>query len=428
MVQALPLETEGGFIMSSSQKHFPQIDRLGIYGLVIFLGIALTIAAIRVFPDRLIPNDTNTSSQVQRSAPTFSSSGSSSGILVTQNNQHNFVVAAVKRVGAAVVRIDTEKRVATNFSSPFFDNPFLRDFLGEDIFSQLPQEYRLYGEGSGFIIDSSGLILTNAHVVSGVDKVTVTLKDGRTSIGKVRGIDNPSDLAVVKIDGSNLPIAPLGKSKNIKVGDWAIAVGNPLGLDNTVTLGIISTLNRSSTQVGIPDKRIEFIQTDAAINPGNSGGPLLNERGEVIGINTAIRAGAEGIGFAIPIDTATAIKDRLARGERIPHPYIGIRMLTLTTAIAKQINADPNEAITVPEIDGVLVLQVTPNSPAAKAGLRQGDIILAIDERSVTNANQLQIEIANSRIGQQLRLKVQRGDRIEELAVSPGELENAANF
>lgn len=205
-----------------------------------------------------------------------------------------------------------------------------------------------------------------------------------------------------------------------------IAVGNPLGLDNTVTLGIVSTLNRSSAQVGIPDKRLDFIQTDAAINPGNSGGPLLNDRGEVIGINTAIRAEAQGIGFAIPIDAAKKIKDALARGEKIPHPYIGIRMLTLTPELAKQSNSDPNSPITVPEINGVLVVQVVPDSPAAAAGLRRADVITEIDGQSVTSAEKLQSLVESSRIGQALRFNVQRGQQTQQLTVRPGELRDAA--
>jgi S1-C subfamily serine protease len=231
---------------------------------------------------------------------------------------------------------------------------------------------------------------------------------------------------VVKIEGQNLPVAPLGNSSDVQVGDWAIALGNPLGLDNTVTLGIISTLNRSSAQVGIPDKRLDFIQTDAAINPGNSGGPLLNARGEVIGINTAIRAEAQGIGFAIPIDKAKAIKDRLARGEKIPHPYIGIRMLTLTPELAKQSNRDPNAPFTVPEINGVLVAEVMSNSPAASTGLRRGDVILEIDGNPIASADQLQNAVENSQIGQPLRLKVQRGKQTLQLTVRPGELQDAA--
>ena len=201
-----------------------------------------------------------------------------------------------------------------------------------------------------------------------------------------------------------------------------------MGLDNTVTLGIISTLKRSSSQVGIPDKRLDFIQTDAAINPGNSGGPLLNERGEVIGINTAIRAEAEGIGFAIPIDTAKAIKDQLARGEKIPHPYIGIRMVDLTPEIAREINRNSNAAITVPEIRGVLVVQVMPNSPAMVAGLRRGDVIVTIDGRAVTKADRLQDIISESSIGRKLRLKIQRGKQIQQLSVYPEELQEAKSF
>ena len=190
--------------------------------------------------------------------------------------------------------------------------------------------------GSGFIIDKSGLVLTNAHVVDQADKVTVRLKDGRTFEGKVQGIDEVTDLAVVKVNaGKDLPVAALGSSNNVQVGDWAIAVGNPLGFDNTFTLGIVSTLKRSSAQVGISDKRLDFIQTDAAINPGNSGGPLLNAEGEVIGINTAIRADAMGIGFAIPIDKAKVIAAQLQKNGKVAHPYLGVQMITLTPQLAR---------------------------------------------------------------------------------------------
>lgn len=231
----------------------------------------------------------------------------------------------------------------------------------------------------------------------------------------------------MKIKGKNLPIAPLGDSSAIQVGEWAIAVGNPLGLDNTVTLGIISTLNRSSAQVGIPDMRLDFIQTDTAINPGNSGGPLLNDRGEVIGINTAIRANAEGIGFAIPIDKAKVIKDRLARGEAIPHPYIGVQMLTLTPEVAQQYNDDPNSMMLVPEISGVLVMRVIPDRPAAKAGLRRGDVIKSVADQKVTTAAQLQQAVEASRIGKPLSITLQRGETTQKLSVRPQELQTANN-
>jgi len=256
--------------------------------------------------------------------------------------------------------------------------------------------------------------------------VTVTLKDGRVLEGKVRGFDEVTDLAVVKIDGKDLPVAPLGDSDQVNVGDWAIAVGNPLGLDNTVTLGIVSTLHRSSAQVGLTDKRLDFLQTDAAINPGNSGGPLLNDRGEVIGINTAIRADAMGIGFAIPINKAKSIKDALARGEKISHPYLGVQMTTLTPEIARQNNNDPNSAFEVPEVNGVIVVRVLPNSPAAIAGIRRGDVITEIDGKPITKAEQLQELVENTKLGQSLKVQVRRNGQVQQLAVKPAELQNAS--
>jgi S1-C subfamily serine protease len=338
----------------------------------------------------------------------------------------SFVAEAVKLVGPAVVRIDTERTVTRRATSdPMLEDPFFRRFFGEEVIPQLPREERLRGQGSGFLIDKSGVILTNSHVINGADKVTVTLKDGRVFEGKVRGFDEVTDLAVVKIDGTNLPVAPLGDSDAIDVGEWAIAVGNPLGLDNTVTLGIVSTLKRSSAQVGIPDKRLDFIQTDAAINPGNSGGPLLNDRGEVIGINTAIRADAMGIGFAIPINKVKSIKDQLARGEKIPHPYLGVQMTTLTPEIAQQNNSDPNSPFTVPEMSGVIVVRVLPNTPAAIAGIRRGDVVTQIDGVKIASAEQLQTIVENSHLGQTLKMQIQRGEQTQQLTVKTAELRNA---
>lgn len=337
----------------------------------------------------------------------------------------SFVTAAVNRVGSAVVRIDIERTV-TRRVDPMFDDPFFRRFFGDSLPQRLPSE-QLRGLGSGFIIDKSGLVLTNAHVVDKADKVTVRLKDGRSFEGKVQGVDEVTDLAVVKINaGGNLPTAPLGSSSNVQVGDWAIAVGNPLGFDNTVTLGIVSTLRRSSAQVGIPDKRLEFIQTDAAINPGNSGGPLLNDRGEVIGINTAIRADAMGIGFAIPIDKAKAIASQLESGGKVAHPYLGVQMLTLTVDAAKQNNNDPNSPLQVAEANGVLVMRVLPNSPAAAAGMRLGDVIVQIDGQPVATAEQLQDIVENSSLGQTLQIKVLRGNQTQQLSVRTAELQNAS--
>lgn len=345
---------------------------------------------------------------------------------IAVSGQRSFVAEAVQTVGSAVVRIDTERTVTRRASDPIFDDPFFRQFFGDQGYGQMPREERLRGQGSGFIVDRSGIILTNAHVIDGADRVVVTLKDGRTFDGTVQGEDKVTDLAVVKIDGQELPVAPLGNSDEVQVGDWAIAVGNPLGLDNTVTLGIVSTLKRSSAQVGMTDKRLEFIQTDAAINPGNSGGPLLNAQGQVIGINTAIRADAMGIGFAIPINKAKSIKDQLARGEKVAHPYLGVQMTTLTPELARENNSDPNSAFLVPEMNGVVVVRVLPNTPAAAAGLRRGDVITQINDQAVANAEQLQKLVENSQIGQPLQLKLQRGNQTRQLSIKPGELEEAA--
>lgn len=393
------------------------LRQISTYLLAIALGSLLGVGFYQVLPSQAAP----VSAPPESVAPTLLAQRQSIPNTATPTS---FVTAAVNRVGPAVVRLDTERTV-TRRIDPFFDDPFFRRFFGEDSLSQLPQERRLRGQGSGFIIDPSGVIVTNAHVVNRADKVTVILKDGRQFEGKVQGADEITDLAVVKINGQNLPVAPLGDSGGVQVGDWAIAVGNPLGLDNTVTLGIISTLQRSSTEVGIPDKRLDFIQTDAAINPGNSGGPLLNERGEVIGINTAIRADAMGIGFAIPINKAKEIAGELEQGKKVVHPFIGIRMTTLTPQLAKENNQDPNSSFMVPEVNGVLVMQVIPNSPAAAAGMRRGDVVTKINEQSVTTAEQLQRTVENSGVNRVLQIEVLRGSQTKTLSVRTGELQEA---
>lgn len=334
----------------------------------------------------------------------------------------SFVAAAVGRVGAAVVRIDTERTI-TRQVDPFLNDPFFRRFFGDGAFPQGPYEERLQGQGSGFIVNADGTILTNAHVVSGADRVTVILKDGRRVEGTVRGADEVTDLAVVKISGGDLPVATLADSDQVQVGDWAIAVGNPFGLDNTVTLGIVSTLNRSSALAGIPDKRLDFIQTDAAINPGNSGGPLLNENGEVIGINTAIRANAAGIGFAIPINKAKEVIPQLSRGEKIAHPYLGVQIASLTPELAKQNNSDPNSTVMLPEVAGVLVVGVVPNSPAAASGIRRGDVITQIDGQAITSAEQLQSFVEKSGLDKTLRVTIRRGNNTQQVAVRTAALQ-----
>ena len=337
---------------------------------------------------------------------------------------HTFVTTAVDRVGPAVVRIDADLSSIPRFLPPVFDPPSTQDLPGGQV-PQWPREYRLRGQGSGIIVDPSGLILTNAHVVGGANAVTVTLRDGQVFRGTVMGIDEPSDLAVIKIEGSNLPVAVLGQSSEVRVGDWAIAVGNPLGLENTVSLGIISALSRSSARLGLTTVRLDLLQTDAAINPGNSGGPLLNDEGEVIGIISMIRPGTEGIGFAIPIDKATAILDRLARGERIPHPYVGIRLLPLTPELARAYNDVPNARYSIPEINGGLVLEVAPHSPAADAGLLPGDVVLEVEGTAIMDERVFQNAIEACSIGKPQTFVVQREDSILNFTVLPAELLDA---
>ncbi len=395
---------------------FKSIRQLTTHLLAILAGILLSVNTMQVLPSQAEP-----APMVFDSSQLIAQQPSNAAAAIGNSS---FVTAAVNRVGTAVVRIDTERQVSRRLPEAFMDDPFFRRFFGDSLPRNLPPE-ELRGLGSGFIIDKSGLVLTNAHVVDKADKVTVSLKDGRKFEGKVQGADEVTDLAVVKINaGSDLPVAPLGSSSNVQVGDWAIAVGNPLGFDNTVTLGIVSTLKRPSSQVGISSKRLEFIQTDAAINPGNSGGPLLNDRGEVIGINTAIRADAMGIGFAIPIDKAKQITSELQRNGRVAHPFIGIGMDDLTPEKAQKINANPNSPIQVPEVKGILVGRVVPNSPAANAGIRIGDVIVAIDGKRITSSEELLVIVENSGVGQNLQLKVQRGNRTQQISLRTADMKD----
>lgn len=330
----------------------------------------------------------------------------------------NFITSVVQRVGPAVVRINSSRTVKTKLPAEFND-PFFQRFFG----GQLPQGGSRVekGTGSGFIIGADGRILTNAHVVDGADTVTVKLKDGREYQGKVVGKDELTDVAVVKIQANNLPTLALGNSDQLQPGQWAIAIGNPLGLDNTVTTGIISATGRSSSAIGGGlDKRVAFIQTDAAINPGNSGGPLLNSRGEVIGMNTAIIQGAQGLGFAIPINTAQRISSQLISTGKVQHPYLGIQMTRLTPELKQQINSDPNSGLSVDQDHGVLVVKVVPNSPAAQAGIRAGDVIEKLNGQTVTDESSIQQAVENTQVGSSLRVELSRRGQNLNLAVRPG--------
>ncbi len=343
-------------------------------------------------------------------------------ILLAQNTpgsnpETNFVTTAVNQAEAAVVQVNVSRTFAGTRDVPDFLRPFVGG--GQPLPSNAPV---LRGLGSGFVIDSNGLILTNAHVVDQADTVTVSFQDGRILEGHVLGKDPVTDVAVIQVEAKNLPTVTIGNSDAVQQGQWAIAIGNPLGLQETVTVGVISGTERSSAAIGIPDKRVGFIQTDAAINPGNSGGPLLNAVGDVIGINTAIVQGTQGLGFAIPINTAQQIAQQLITTGQVQHPYIGVQMAALNPQVKQFINQSPNSGMQIEEDQGILVVQVQRNSPAAKAGMRVGDVIQAIDHQSVTKASKVQQLIERAGVGGELPMELRRNGRTVALTIEPEQL------
>ena len=330
---------------------------------------------------------------------------------------NNFVVDVVKKVEPAVVQINTSQTQRSQEPDEFG----LRRFREGQ-----PQERISRGVGSGFVISSNGQILTNSHVVNKADTVTVSFSDGRTVAGKVVGEDPASDIAVVQVQGTNLPTVTLGSSAKVEPGQWAIAIGNPLGLQKTVTVGVISATSRSGSDIGVSDKRIDFLQTDAAINPGNSGGPLLNARGEVIGINTAIISGAQGLGFAIPIDTAQRIAQQLITTGKVEHPYLGVQMVTLTPEIKQRLSANPNRNIRIEAERGIIIVRVARNSPADRAGIQPGDVIQAINNQPVNKAEELQQQLEKNGVASQLQIQIQRGSQKLQIAARPEALPTQA--
>jgi len=328
----------------------------------------------------------------------------------------SFVAEAVARSGPAVVTLETQRTVRTAAGSGLPEglmiDPFFQRFFG--LQGSAPPRARVErGQGSGVIFDGQGLVLTNAHVVENMDRVMVGLPDGRRVSGEVVGQDPVTDLAVVKLQGGGLwPTAPLGDSDRLRVGDWAIAVGNPFGLENTVTLGIVSNLNRNVSQLGIQGKRLDLIQTDAAINPGNSGGPLLNSAGEVVGINTLVRSGpGAGLGFAIPINRAKTIALQLVNQGRASHPMVGIGLSTIPA---------PTPGGIVPP--GAVVRSVMPGGPGALAGLQVNDVIVAVAGQPVRNPAEVVTAIDRSGVGQPLVLNVQRQGKQLPVTVRPVEM------
>ncbi|MFB2977245.1 HhoA/HhoB/HtrA family serine endopeptidase [Microseira sp. BLCC-F43] len=381
---------------------------------LMLLGAGVTFAG-SYFTSMRSPADLSSSQLAQAPLPP---TVNSSPIRLPGATNTNFITNVVDKVGPAVVRINSSRTVRNPMAEEFEEDP-MQEFFGSPT-PQQPRRRVESGTGSGFIISANGQILTNAHVVDGADRVNVTLKDGRTFQGRVIGVDRVTDVAAIKIEANGLPTARLGNSDQLRPGEWAIAIGNPLGLDNTVTTGIISGTGRSGSQVGVPDKRVSFIQTDAAINPGNSGGPLLNAAGQVIGINTAIIQGAQGLGFAIPINTAQRIANQLISKGRVEHPYLGIQMVTLTPEVKQNINNSRDSNLTVNEDRGVLIARVMPNSPAARAGLRSGDVLTQINGQSVKDADAVQRAVENTKVGDNLQVGLRRSGQSLNLTVQTG--------
>jgi serine protease Do len=267
------------------------------------------------------------------------------------------------------------------------------------------------GSGSGVIIRSEGVILTNAHVVGNARTVEIRTADGRTLTGTVLGRDPEVDIAVVRVNATNLPAAPLGDSDRLEVGQIAVAIGNPLGLERTVTQGVVSAVNRAPQGLSI---ETALIQTDAAINPGNSGGPLLDSAGRVIGINTAILVGTTGLGFAVPINVATDVAEQILATGRVRRAYLGINLIGLTPEIARQFR--------LPAQEGVVVMNVVANTPAARGGLQRGDIIVSMDGARITDDGEFRRLLRRRRPGETVRLEVVREDgRRQTLSVTLGE-------
>lgn len=351
-----------------------------------------------------------------------------------------------QEVGPAVVGISTEQieRVKQYFRvHPFFGGPggqggsdpfeeFFRQFYGDQGEGGPDggeREFHRFGLGSGVIIDAKGLVLTNEHVVANADKITVTMADGREFTGEVKGKDPRTDLAVIKIDAKKLPVATLGDSETVKTGQWAVAIGNPFGLmgsgpsvratgaEPTLTVGVVSALNRQLPRITRADRDYSgLIQTDAAINPGNSGGPLLNLEGQVIGINVAILTssrGYEGIGFAIPVNKAKHILEALVEGRKIVYGWLGVQIQDITEDVA--------EYYGLSEPDGVLVYQVLPDSPAEKAGMKDGDIIKAFGGEPVSHTRQLIDKVSATPTGKKAPLEVLREGKPVALSIEIGE-------
>ncbi len=321
--------------------------------------------------------------------------------------------AIVKQVGPAVVNIQVEKQ-AKNVAMPEMNHPFLEEFLRRHAprSPQQPREYKQRGQGSGFIVSADGFILTNNHVIEDAAKITVLTSDEKEWEATLIGADPESDVALIKIEGTDLPRLKFGYSNNIEIGEWVLALGSPFGFTQSVTAGIVSAKGRDS--VGIANYE-NFIQTDAAINPGNSGGPLVNLDGQVVGINTAIYSrsgGSMGIGFAIPIDMVKPIYVQLKENGSVERGFIGVLIQQIDSAIAEDFGLDSKR--------GALIAEVIKDSPAAKAGLKSGDVVLHFNGEAVKNMQAFRRRVAMVKPDQEVPIRVKRGDKEINLKIIVG--------
>ena len=399
----------------------------GIVFFSIFLGaifgaaVLILLSALGIFHPRFSPGWVGSSRQtISSPAPAMLQTAASAQDEITASRQ-NAIVQAAQKEGPAVVSISVvQVRVVREqpFFSPFGDQ-FSDDFWGNFF---RPREYKekVYGIGSGFVLNPEGYILTNAHVVAGADQLKVTLTTGEEFEGKVVGIDEASDLAVVKIEAKDLPSVVLGNSDNLIIGEWAIAIGNPFGylLDDpnpTVTVGVISALNRDiKRERGQVQIYRKMIQTDAAINPGNSGGPLVNASGEVIGINTFIFStsrGSEGIGFAIPINRAKVVLSDLIKHGGVTPTWIGLRVQEVNSVLAQSLD--------LKKAEGVIISDVEDESPAQKAGLKRKDVIIKVDDQKIKNISDWEDLSYLARASQNLDIGFLREGKEMHVQLSP---------